>query len=131
EWKSIRFFMGLDWAKSEHQAVVLDRDGRIIFSFRLEESAQGWSALRNRLGRATESTDFSHVGVAVETCCGPVVERLLEMSLRVFPLNPKAAQRYRDRKAPSGAKSDELDAWSFADALRTDGQGWRVLRPED
>src|ERR1035441_6958696 len=46
-------------------------------------------------------------------------------------MNPKAAQRLRDRKAPSGVKDDELDAWSFADGLRTDGHGWRMLKPED
>ena len=46
-------------------------------------------------------------------------------------MNPKAATRYRDRKAPAGAKDDELDAWSFADALRTDGHGWRELAAQD
>jgi transposase len=46
-------------------------------------------------------------------------------------MNPKAAERYRDRKAPSGAKDDALDAWSFADALRTDGHGWRPLLAQD
>lgn len=49
------------------------------------------------------------------------------MGLRVFPMNPKAAELYRDRKAPSGVKDDGLNAWSFADALRTDGAGWRAL----
>jgi transposase len=53
------------------------------------------------------------------------------MGLRVYPLNPKAAERYRDRKAPSGVKDDQLDAWSMADALRTDGQDWRALLPDD
>jgi hypothetical protein len=48
----------------------------------------------------------------------------------VYPLNPKSAQAYRERKAPSGAKDDWLDAWSFADALRVDGHGWKALRPE-
>jgi transposase len=46
-------------------------------------------------------------------------------------MNPKAAERFRDRKAPSGVKDDLLDAWSFGDALRTDGRNWRPLRPED
>src|SRR5580704_1989715 len=48
----------------------------------------------------------------------------------VYPLNPKSAQAYRQRKAPSGVKDDQLDAWSFADALRLDGQGWKALNPE-
>src|SRR5665213_1790213 len=67
----------------------------------------------------------------IETCCGPAVERLLEAKLAVFPLNPKAAERFRDRKAPAGAKSDRLDAYCFADALRSDGHAWRALRPAD
>ena len=53
------------------------------------------------------------------------------MGVTVYPMNPKAAERFRERKAPSGVKDDRLDAWSFADALRTDGHGWRPLRPED
>ena len=31
----------------------------------------------------------------------------------------------------SGGKTDHLDAWSFADALRTDGHAWRPLKPEE
>jgi transposase len=56
---------------------------------------------------------------------------LLDLGLMVFPINPKAAQRYRDRKSPAGVKSDPLDAWCFADALRTDGHSWRELKPLD
>jgi transposase len=46
-------------------------------------------------------------------------------------VHPTSAQRYRERKAPSGVKDDDLDAWSLADALRVDGHGWRPLLPED
>jgi hypothetical protein len=31
----------------------------------------------------------------------------------------------------SRVKDDHLDAWSFADALRVDGQDWKALRPEE
>ncbi len=51
--------------------------------------------------------------------------------MKVYPLNPKSAQAYRQRKAPSGVKDDRLDAWSFADALRMEGQHWKALWPED
>jgi transposase len=62
---------------------------------------------------------------------GAAVEQLLAAGMIVYPLNPKSAQAYRDRKAPSGVKDDHLDAWSFADACRVDGQGWKPLRAED
>jgi transposase len=69
--------------------------------------------------------------VALETSSGPAVDQLLARGWPLYPVNPKAAERYRQRKAPSGTKTDQLDAWSLADALRTDGQGWRVLLPQD
>ena len=49
----------------------------------------------------------------------------------MYPINPKSAQRYRERKLPSGTKTDHADAWSMADALRLDGHTWRALQPND
>jgi len=118
-------YAGFDWSKDQHQITVVDRAGQVLLDLSFENTAAGWAALREKL-RA-----FPKLGVAIETRCGPAVERLLDAGLSVYPLNPKAAQRYRDRKAPSGGKSDRLDARSFADALRTDGHGWRMLRPQD
>jgi transposase len=71
------------------------------------------------------------LAVAIETRSGAAVERLLEAGVTVFPVNPKATKRYRERKAPSGTKTDHLDAWALADALRLDGKDWKPLRPED
>jgi transposase len=118
-------FGGFDWARSEHQVVVVDPQGRIVLSLRFADDAEGWARFRQ------EAAAFGRLGVAIETSCGPAVERLLDAGLTAYPMNPKAAERYRDRKAPSGAKDDALDAWSFADALRTDGHGWRPLLAQD
>ena len=122
--------MGFDWAKEEHQIVVVDGHGRITLDLRIKRTAEGWHRLREKLVNLA-GLDLSVVAVAIETNRGPAVERLLELGCTIYPLNPKAAQRYRDRKAPSGGKTDHLDAFSFADALRTDGHGWRELKPED
>ena len=118
-------FGGFDWAGAEHQFVVVDPQGRIVLSLRFADDAEGWAQFRQKVA------GFARPGVAIETSCGPAVERLLDLGLAVYPMNPKAAERYRDRKAPAGAKSDDLDAWSFADALRTDGHGWRPLLAQD
>ena len=118
-------YAGFDWSKDRHQIAMVDREGRVLLELSFEDTAPGWADLREKLRL------FPQVGVAIETRCGPAVERLLDAGLSVYPLNPKAAQRYRDRKAPSGGKSDSLDARSFADALRTDGHGWRRLEPQD
>lgn len=118
-------FGGLDWAQSEHQLVVVDPQGQIVLSLRFANDAQGWALFRQKIAA------FGRLAIAIETNCGPAVERLLETGLTIYPMNPKAATRYRDRKAPAGAKDDTLDAWSFADALRTDGHGWRALLGQD
>lgn len=121
----LNHFAGFDWASEKHDVAVVARDGSIVLQLEFADTAEGWSQLHEKL------LPLGKVGVGIETSCGPEVERLLAMGLSVFPMNPKAAERYRDRKAPSGVKDDALDAWSFADALRTDGQAWRPLRPED
>jgi transposase len=125
QWSERRAFAGLDWAQDHHDVVVVDHHGAVVEDFRIEETAEGWDRLRKRLGQ------YPDLVVAVETSSGAFVERLLQAGYDVFPVNPKAAKRYRERKAPSGTKTDRLDAWSLADALRMDGQSWRPLRPDD
>ena len=118
-------FAGFDWAMDKHDVVVVNRAGQVVLTLTFPDTAEGWARLR------AELAPLGKVGVAIETSRGAAVERLLAAGYAVFPMNPKAAQRYRDRKAPSGVKDDQLDGWSFADALRTDGHAWRPLRPED
>jgi transposase len=123
-------FVGFDWACDKHDVVGVDSGGKVVLEHTLADTAEGWSAFAELL-RERSHQDLSRVAVAVETCNGPAVERLLELGCRMYPMNPTSAQRYRERKSPHGVKSDRLDAWSFGDALRTDGHGWRALEPED
>jgi transposase len=69
--------------------------------------------------------------VAIETSQGAAVDQLLQRDYTLYPVHPVAAQSYRERKAPTGTKTDHLDAWGLADALRTDGHGWKALQPLD
>jgi transposase len=125
DWKDRNTFVGFDWASDHHDVVVVDRDGRIVEDFRFDDTAEGWQQFRQKL------TAYPHPAVVIETSSGAAVEHLLEAGYAVYPVNPKAAQRYRERKAPSGTKTDRFDAWSLADALRLDGHTWRTLKPDD
>lgn len=118
-------FVGFDWAADHHDVLAVDAHGRIVLRLRFDDTAEGWLLLRQRL------SSFPRPAVCIETSSGCVVQRLLDMGLAVFPVNPKAAERYRQRKNPAGVKNDQLDAWSLADALRLDGHAWRRLLPED
>jgi transposase len=126
QWKQqYRAFGALDWASEKHSVIVVDAAGKVIEDFEIEQSALGWKKFRERL------QPYGSIPFAIETSRGAAVEQLFEAAMVVYPLNPKSAQAYRTRKAPSGVKDDRLDAWSFADALRVDGQDWKALRPEE
>jgi transposase len=125
EWALFEHFGGLDWAKDHHDIIVVDRSGVVALQQRFEHTAAGWAEALKKLGT------LPRLAITIETSSGPVVERLLMAGLHVFPVQPAAAKAFRQRKAPSGIKSDRFDAWCLADALRTDGQRWRRLNPED
>jgi transposase len=125
QWTEQSYFAGLDWARAHHDLVIIDRHGEVKEALRFPHSAEGWQTVRTLAER------YPKLPVAVETSQGTVVEQLLAAGLSVYPLNPKAAERYRERHMPSGVKDDQRDAWSLADALRLDGHIWRVLTPPD
>jgi transposase len=124
-WLAHRAFGGLDWASQTHAVILVNAQGRVVEDFEIDHSALGWKKFRERL------QPYGSIPFAIETSQGAAVEQLLEAGMEVYPLNPQSAQAYRERKAPSGVKDDRLDAWSFADACRVDGHGWKPLRPED
>ena len=94
--------------------------------FSFSHTLEGWQKWRQQVA------GFAPLAVAIETSQGTVVDQLLQTpDCTIYPLNPKAARAYRNRKAPSATKSDHLDAWSFADALRLDGFNWKPLAKQD
>jgi len=97
----------------------------VVADFRFDHSAAGWEHFDQAM------RPFADGPLAVETSHGPAVDQLLQRHWIVYPVNPKSAERYRDRKLPSGTKTDHFDAWSLADALRTDGHGWKRLAAQD
>jgi len=124
-WKDLTHYVGFDWAKDHHLVVIVDREGKILNDFQFEHTAEGWKSFVQKISA------YPKAGVATETSQGATVDQLLQQQCTVFPVHPVAAQRYRERKVPSGTKTDHLDAWALADALRLDGHGWKALEPMD
>jgi transposase len=125
-WEQRQHFGALDWARDHHDIAVVDAKGTIVLQLRFEQTPEGWQNLRQALAPFGQG-----LAIAVETNQGLAVEQLLEAGYTVYPVNPKSASHYRERKAPAGAKDDRRDAWSLADALRVDGHGWRPLAADD
>src|SRR5512136_2030535 len=95
-WGGYVYFLGLDWAKDHHAVVTLAPDGRIVLDLEVAHDAQGWQGLRQKLVELAGS-DLAVVAATVETTCGPAVERLFELGCAIYPINPKAGERYRER----------------------------------
>ena len=125
DWNTQPHFAALDWASDHHDVVIIDRLGQVKEKVRFAHTAEGWQQLREVLRH------YPGAPMAVETSHGTVVDQLFALGLEVYPVNPKSAQRYRERQSPSGVKDDERDAWSLADALRMDGHGWKPLAALD
>jgi hypothetical protein len=118
-------FVGLDWAKDHHDAVILDRAGQVVADLCFKHDAGGWATFRQQLKA------YPSVAVTIETSQGAAVAELVRSGVTVYPVHPKAAKEYRKRQKPSGTKTDYVDAWSLGDALRLDGHGWRALSAQD
>jgi transposase len=70
--------------------------------------------------KAIDSVPHDQVAVAVEDCNNVVVDALLDLDFAIFSINPKQADRFRDRMSAAGAKDDRRDALVLARALYTD-----------
>jgi transposase len=126
-WKEITYYGGFDWARDHHDVVIVDRRGQMVADFAIEHTAEGWQRWREQVA----ALEAENLAVCLETSQGMVVEQLLESGVTVYPIAPVSSKAYRERKAPSGTKTDRLDAWSLADALRLDGHSWKALAKED
>ena len=121
-------YVGIDLAETEpHRAAILD-DDKILSERRVEPNARGLASLLAEI--AKYESENSRVLVAVERPDGLFVGELLQRGYTVYPINPKAMERYRDRFKLAGTKTDSLDARCLASLLRTDRDAYRPLRPD-
>ena len=123
------FFAGIDWGSETHHVFVVDGDGETLGERAFPHSGAGLAEMTDWLLDTTNAQPHD-VAVAIEVPHGPVVETMMERGFTVHAVNPKQLDRFRDRWSPAGAKDDRRDAWTLADALRTDDQAFRRLDPQ-
>jgi transposase len=123
-----RIYVGIDWADDHHDVYVTDSSAAALDSFNIPHSHEGMEKLINRVARC--SADKESVLVAVESHQGLLIYALLEAGYLVYPINPKAMSRYRDRYRMSSSKSDPQDAMVLANILRTDLHLYKPLPRE-
>jgi transposase len=123
-----KVYVGIDWADDHHDVYVTDDSAAALDSFNISHSHEGMDKLINRVVKF--SADRESVLVAVESHQGLLIYALLEAGYLVYPINPKAMSRYRDRYRMSSSKSDPKDAMVLANILRTDLHLYKPLPRE-
>src|SRR6201993_1381731 len=119
-------FCGIDWAEGHHDIALVDAGGRLLARRRISDDAAGLAALLGLLAEHGDSLE-DPVPVAIETPRGLLVACLRATGRPVYPVNPMAVARYRDRHSVAGRKSDHGDAVVLANVLRTDLHAHRPL----
>jgi transposase len=119
-------YCGIDWAEKHHDIAVVDAEGTLIAKRRIADSADGFAELIALLAEAGDNVD-DPIPVAIESPRGLLVAALRSTGRRVYPINPMAVARYRERHSVARKKSDHIDAMTLANILRTDAHMHRPL----
>ena len=120
-------FVGIDWSDRSLDFHLRAADGRVLTQGQVKPSVEGVAELFTALeshGPATE------IGIAIETSHGAWVQALLDRGYKVYPVNPKTVERFREALSAAGHKSDEIDAKVLAMFLITFHQDNKPLRPD-
>lgn len=123
-------YVGIDLGTLEHRVCVLEDQASRGKELALPQTADDLAAFAARLLEQAQG-EPTQVQIAVEAPNGPLVEFLVERGFRVLSINPKQADRFRDRHSLAGAKDDRRDAYVLAASVRTDGHLFRELKPAD
>ena len=122
-----RYYLGVDWADEFHQVWVSDPEGKKVMEKKVLENVDGLA----EFGRWLDESRAKGIELwaAIEKPAGRIVDFLLDHGVVVYPVNPKALDRVRDRFRMSQSKSDSFDAYVLAEYLRTDHAHLRALEP--
>lgn len=118
------WYAGLDWADRHHDLVVIDETGRKVGQLRVEHSPEGLARLVSFLQGIAP---LDQIACIVETTHGLLIATLLEAGVALYPVNPKTVDR---KRAPSGAKTDLIDAYLLAKHGRSEFADLRRLDPD-
>ena len=117
-------YAGIDWAAEKHDVIVQDAAGEELLAAWFAHDEDGLGALCRQLVRLNVRL------VAIERPDGLLVERLLDVGLRLLPLHPNQVAATRSRFRAAGGKSDRFDAFVLCELARTDHHRFRVLEPD-
>lgn len=116
---------GIDWAENHHDVALVDEGGTLIAKKRITADMGGFRELLELIAEHGGGPGLTPI--AIETDKNLLVVGLAAAGFTVYPINPRALARYRERHSQSGGKSDPADATALAHVLRTDRHLHRPL----
>lgn len=116
---------GIDWAEAHHDVALVDEDGQVVSRCRITANLTGFTQLLELF--AEHDATPAELPLAIETDKNLLVVALRTAGFTIYPVNPRAVARYRERHAQAGGKSDPGDAVVLANVLRTDRHNHRPL----
>ncbi len=116
---------GIDWAESHHDVALVDDGGKVVARQRISTGVEGFSGLLSLIAEQGGTPESTPIGIETEKSV--MVVALTGAGFTVYPINPRAVARYRERHGQAGGKSDAGDAAVLANILRTDQHMHRPL----
>lgn len=111
----MKYTCGIDWASDHHDVSIVNVLGMEVKRLRIDDNLNGYLELLQVLRSLG-----GDVPIAIECKEHLLISFLINEGYKVYPINPKSANRYKDRYDVGGTKTDEIDAFSLANILRTD-----------
>ena len=127
--KTVKYYLGIDVGKLNHQAILCDSEGKpMASSLKFPSSFEGYQMLKKYLEQhlirdvitETEGNDFSQIHAGLEATGSywlSLYEQLKKLNIQTTVLNPLQVKSYRN-EGIRGSKTDTIDALLIVKVLR-------------
>ncbi len=121
-------FAGIDWGDKALDYHLRTPAGDVLAQGRVKPDPDG---LADLFAALEASATPGQIGIAIETSHGAWMQALLDRGYEIYPVNPKAVDRFREAMSANGDKSDKIDRRVLAMFLATFHHRLRPLQPDD
>jgi transposase len=120
-------WVGIDWSDQVWDYHAWGPQGKALV---VGQVKPGFSGMADLFGKLEVHAPADQIAVAIETKHGPAVQALLDRGYRVYPVNPRASQKFREAMHLAGDKTDPMDAETLARLLATFHEKLHPLKPD-
>jgi transposase len=122
-------FIGIDWSQDKHDIGYLDNSGKAISQQVIDHDQRGFQGLHKRCQELGSAPNECYIGI--ETSYNLLVDELWSYGYEhIYVIPPSVVKSCRGRYSSSGARTDQRDALTLADLLRTDRQRLQPWQPD-